>query len=91
EAVFEDLDLKRKVLAETEVETKEDCIFASNTSAIPISEIAIVSQRPEQVIGMHYFSPVQKMPLLEIVVTKRTAKWVAATAVQLGIAQGKNV
>lgn len=91
EAVFEDLDLKRKVLAEVEIETKDDCIFASNTSAIPISEIAIVAQKPEQVIGMHYFSPVQKMPLLEIVVTKRTSKWVIASAVELGLTQGKNV
>ena len=91
EAVFEDLDLKRKILAETEIEVRDECIFASNTSAIPISEIAIVAQKPEQVIGMHYFSPVQKMPLLEIVVTKRTAKWVTATAVELGLAQGKNV
>jgi 3-hydroxyacyl-CoA dehydrogenase/enoyl-CoA hydratase/3-hydroxybutyryl-CoA epimerase len=91
EAVFEDLDLMRKILAETEIETRDGCIYASNTSAIPISEIAIVAQKPEQVIGMHYFSPVQKMPLLEIVVTKRTTKWVVATAVELGLAQGKNV
>jgi len=91
EAVFEDLDLKRKVLAETEIETRDECIFASNTSAIPISEIAVVAQNPEQIIGMHYFSPVQKMPLLEIVITKRTAKWVTATAVEVGIRQGKNV
>lgn len=91
EAVFEDLDLKRKVLAETEIETKDHCIFASNTSAIPIGDIAIVAQKPEQVIGMHFFSPVQKMPLLEIVVTIKTAKWVVATAVELGLAQGKNV
>lgn len=91
EAVFEDLDLKRKVLAETEIETQDECIFASNTSAIPISEIAVVAQKPEQIIGMHYFSPVQKMPLLEIIITKRTAKWVTATAVEVGIRQGKNV
>ena len=91
EAVFEDLNLKRKVLAEIEIETKDECIFASNTSAIPISEIAAISSRPEQVIGMHYFSPVQKMPLLEIIVTKRTANWVKATAVELGIIQGKSV
>ncbi|MFQ5584278.1 MAG: 3-hydroxyacyl-CoA dehydrogenase NAD-binding domain-containing protein, partial [Calditrichia bacterium] len=91
EAVFEDLDLKQKVLAETENATKDDCIFASNTSAIPISRIAENSQRPEQVLGMHYFSPVQKMPLLEIVVTKQTEKWVKATAVELGILQGKSV
>lgn len=91
EAVFEDLDLKQKVLAETENATKDNCIFASNTSAIPISRIAEHSKRPQQVLGMHYFSPVQKMPLLEIVVTKQTEKWVKATAVELGILQGKSV
>lgn len=91
EAVFEDLELKQKVLVETEAATRDECIFASNTSAIPISQIALASDRPEQVIGMHYFSPVQKMPLLEIVVTQQTAARVTATAVEVGIRQGKNV
>jgi len=91
EAVFEDLDMKRKILAETEGVIKENAIFASNTSSLPIGSIAVDSLRPEQVIGMHYFSPVPRMPLLEIIVTERTADWVRATAVDVGIRQGKTV
>ncbi|MGB0839643.1 MAG: 3-hydroxyacyl-CoA dehydrogenase NAD-binding domain-containing protein [Chitinophagales bacterium] len=89
EAVFESVALKQKVLAECEAQTSDDCIFASNTSALPISKIAAKAKRPTQVIGMHYFSPVPKMPLLEIVVTPETADWVTATCFQLGITQGK--
>ncbi|MCG6949083.1 MAG: enoyl-CoA hydratase/isomerase family protein [Acidobacteria bacterium] len=89
EAVFEDLDLKRRVLAEVEERVGEEAIFASNTSALPISEIAAGARHPERVIGMHYFSPVPKMPLLEIVIGDETAPWVAATARAFGIAQGK--
>jgi 3-hydroxyacyl-CoA dehydrogenase/enoyl-CoA hydratase/3-hydroxybutyryl-CoA epimerase len=91
EAVFEDLELKRKILAETEASIKEDAIFASNTSSLPIGGIAAAAKRPEQVIGMHYFSPVPRMPLLEIIVTEKTADWVKATALDVGIRQGKTV
>lgn len=91
EAVFEDLELKRKVLADTEAASKEECIFASNTSSLPISDIAAHAKRPELVLGMHYFSPVPKMPLLEIIVTPKTAPWATATAVELGLTQGKTV
>lgn len=91
EAVFEDLEVKVKVVQEVEAHTGEDAIFASNTSALPIHKIAEASSRPEQVIGMHYFSPVPKVPLLEIVVAKETAPWVTATCVELGKAQGKTV
>jgi 3-hydroxyacyl-CoA dehydrogenase/enoyl-CoA hydratase/3-hydroxybutyryl-CoA epimerase len=91
EAVFEDLELKRKILAETEASIKEDAIFASNTSSLPIGGIAAAARRPERVIGMHYFSPVPKMPLLEIIVTEKTADWVKATALDVGIRQGKTV
>ncbi len=89
EAVFEDLGLKQRILAETEAVTRPDCIFASNTSALPISAIAEKAERPELVIGMHYFSPVPKMPLLEIVKTEQTADWVIATCLDIGIKQGK--
>lgn len=89
EAVFEDLKLKQKILRETEDNTREDAIFASNTSALPIKRIAEKAQRPSQVIGMHYFSPVPKMPLLEIIVTDDTEEWVEATALELGIRQDK--
>ena len=91
EAVFEDLEIKRKVLSDIENHTNESCIFASNTSSLPIADIAKNAQRPEQVIGMHYFSPVQKMPLLEIITTEQTADWVTATAREVGVRQGKHV
>lgn len=91
EAVFEDLSVKHRVLAEVEAVTKSDCIFASNTSALPIKSIAEKATRPELVIGMHYFSPVPKMPLLEIITYDKTADWVTATCYELGLRQGKTV
>jgi 3-hydroxyacyl-CoA dehydrogenase/enoyl-CoA hydratase/3-hydroxybutyryl-CoA epimerase len=91
EAVFEDLDLKRKILAATEQHVSPSTVFASNTSALPIASIAEGAQHPERVIGMHYFSPVPKMPLLELVVTPTTADWAVATARAFGIKQGKTV
>ena len=91
EAVFEDLDLKHRLLKELEGAGHKPQIFATNTSSIPITRIAEVAEHPERVIGMHYFSPVEKMPLLEIIVTEKTADWVTATCVELGKAQGKTV
>lgn len=91
EAVFEDLGLKHRVLKDVEEAGPPDVIFASNTSSIPITKIAEGSRHPETVIGMHYFSPVEKMPLLEIIVTPKTADWVTATCVELGKKQGKTV
>ena len=91
EAVFEDLALKHRVVKDTEAACGPEVIFASNTSSIPITKIAEGSAHPETVIGMHYFSPVDKMPLLEIIVTEKTAPWVTATCVELGKKQGKTV
>ncbi|MFT5135986.1 MAG: 3-hydroxyacyl-CoA dehydrogenase/enoyl-CoA hydratase/3-hydroxybutyryl-CoA epimerase [Arenicella sp.] len=94
EAVFESLDLKQRMVADIEALNSADgkeIIFASNTSAIPIDDIAAKAAHPERVIGMHYFSPVDKMPLLEIVTGAKTADWVTATAVELGKQQGKTV
>jgi len=91
EAVFEDLKLKRKMIEEVEKRDSGQTIFATNTSALPVADIASGSRRPENVVGMHYFSPVEKMPLLEVVVTERTAPRVTATCVALGQRQGKTV
>jgi 3-hydroxyacyl-CoA dehydrogenase/enoyl-CoA hydratase/3-hydroxybutyryl-CoA epimerase len=91
EAVFEDLALKQKILKQIEEMSGDEYIFATNTSAIPVTRIAEAAKRPEHVIGMHFFSPVEKMPLLEVVVTARTADWVAARVVDLGQAIGKQV
>jgi 3-hydroxyacyl-CoA dehydrogenase/enoyl-CoA hydratase/3-hydroxybutyryl-CoA epimerase len=91
EAVYEDLELKRRVLAEAEARIREECVYASNTSSIPIGEIGANAQRPGRVLGMHFFSPVQKMPLLEVVVTTRTEDTAVATAVAFGRRVGKHV
>ena len=91
EAVFEDLKLKQQMIADVEANCPPTTIFATNTSSIPVARIAEAAQRPENVVGMHYFSPVEKMPLLEVIAAPQTAPEVIATAVHLGRQQGKTV
>ena len=79
EAVFEDLTLKHKVVKEIEAAVGEDAVVATNTSTIPIAAIAEAAEKPERVIGLHFFSPVEKMPLVEIIVTPETDASVTAT------------
>lgn len=91
EAVFEDLGVKLAVLQVVEQIVPGDAVIASNTSTIPIRSIAEGLQRRERVLGMHFFSPVHKMPLLEIIVTPETAREATVTAVAYGRKLGKTV
>jgi len=80
EAVFEDVGIKADVTAKTEAAIGEDAIFASNTSTLPITGLAKASKRPQQFIGIHFFSPVDKMPLVEVIVGEKTDDVVIAQA-----------
>ena len=91
EAVFEDLQVKHQVLREIEAVVSPHCIVASNTSTIPIARIASASARPERVLGMHFFSPVHKMPLLEIITHDGNDPQVVVSAVSYGRKLGKTV
>ncbi|MBW8190429.1 fatty acid oxidation complex subunit alpha FadJ [Neiella marina] len=89
EAVFEDLDLKHQMVADVEAHCAETAIFASNTSSLPIADIAEKAARPENVIGLHYFSPVDKMPLVEVIAHDKTSAQTIATTVAFARHQGK--
>ena len=89
EAVFEDLSLKQKMVAEVENHCHEQTIFASNTSSLPIGKIAAEAKRPENVIGLHYFSPVDKMPLVEIIPHDNTSDKTISNTVAFAKKQGK--
>ena len=91
EAVFEDLAVKQAVVRDVEAALPREAIVASNTSTIPIAHIAEASRDATHVVGMHFFSPVPKMPLLEVIVTERTDPQVTATAVAVGMRLGKTV
>jgi enoyl-CoA hydratase / long-chain 3-hydroxyacyl-CoA dehydrogenase len=91
EAVFEDLGLKHKVINSIEPLLPKHAVFATNTSALPIANIAKAAARPERVIGMHYFSPVDKMPLLEIIPHAGTSPEAIGMAFDVGLKQGKTV
>jgi len=91
EAVPEKLGLKQAMLREFEDVTRVGGIFASNTSALPITAIAEAAAKPENVIGMHFFSPVEKMPLVEVIVTDKTDPVVTKTTVAVARKMGKHV
>lgn len=85
EAVFEDPALKAKVFAEIEPVLAPDALLGSNTSTLPITELATGVTRPEDFIGLHFFSPVDKMPLLEIVVGEQTSDAAIAKAIDVAL------
>ena len=91
EAVPEDLALKQEVLSEVESVVSDDAILATNTSSIPIHRLAEGVARPDRLVGMHYFSPVGDVPLVEIIPSKQTSDETLATAFGLARRQGKNV
>ncbi len=89
EAVFEDLDLKRQMVADIEANSSEKTIFATNTSSLPIHQIAEKAARPENIVGLHYFSPVEKMPLVEVIPHEGTSQETISTVVDFAKKQGK--
>ena len=91
EAVVENLDVKHKVLAEFEAIEKEGAIFATNTSTLPITEIAAQARHPERVVGMHFFNPVDRMPLVEVIRGAQTSEATVATIANLSRRLGKTV
>jgi 3-hydroxyacyl-CoA dehydrogenase/enoyl-CoA hydratase/3-hydroxybutyryl-CoA epimerase len=89
EAVLEKMAVKRAVLADWERVAPATAIFASNTSTLPISEIAAEAAHPERVVGMHFFNPVHKMPLVEVIYGPKTDPEVTATVFDLAKKMGK--
>ena len=89
EAVFENMDLKKDIFKTLDGIAKKGAILATNTSALDINEIAAVTSRPEDVIGLHFFSPANVMRLLEIVRGEKTSKSVVATSMKMAKSIGK--
>ncbi len=89
EAVVEDIEVKKSLIDEMQKYLPDNAIIASNTSSLSITEMADHARHPGQVVGMHYFSPVSRMPLLEVIRTKHTSQRVIETCYNVGIQQGK--
>jgi 3-hydroxyacyl-CoA dehydrogenase/enoyl-CoA hydratase/3-hydroxybutyryl-CoA epimerase len=89
EAVVERLDVKQKVLAQLEPRLDERAVFATNTSSLPIGEIAARALHPERVVGMHFFNPVDRMPLVEVIAGRRSSPEAVATVHALARRMGK--
>jgi 3-hydroxyacyl-CoA dehydrogenase/enoyl-CoA hydratase/3-hydroxybutyryl-CoA epimerase len=89
EAVVENLEIKRKLVAELESVVREDAVIASNTSSLRIEDIAAGSRHPERIVGLHFFNPVDRMPLVEVIAGPQSAPWAVATAYRLALKLGK--
>ena len=89
EAVFENIELKREIFQTLDKTCRPDALIASNTSAIPITELAAVTNRPEKVLGLHFFSPVPMMPAVEVIKGAATADETAATGRKFVLQIGK--
>ena len=91
EAIFEDLDLKKRVFRELDRAAPKDAILASNTSALPITNMARATKRPQKVVGMHFFNPPMLMPLVEVIRADTTDDTTLEAAVGLAKSLGKTV
>jgi len=91
EAVFEDIDLKKRVFRELDEAAPKKTILASNTSALPITSMALATKRPEKVVGMHFFNPPMLMPLVEVIRADTTSDTTLEAAVDLAKSMGKTV
>ena len=89
EAIIEDMKIKKSVLAETESNCGENCIIATNTSSLSVSEMGADLKRPENFLGMHFFNPVDKMPLVEVIRGEKTSDEAVATIFDLSKRMGK--
>ena len=89
EAIVENMDIKKKVIAETYNHLKEDCVFATNTSSLSVTEMAEAHPKPENFVGMHFFSPVHKMPLVEVIRGPKSGDDATATVFNLAKRMGK--
>lgn len=89
EAILENLELKIKVLRDLQAQNEEDCILASNTSTIPITKIGAGLDKPETLIGMHFFNPAPIMKLVEVISSEMTAPWVSDVTFTLSELMGK--
>jgi 3-hydroxyacyl-CoA dehydrogenase/enoyl-CoA hydratase/3-hydroxybutyryl-CoA epimerase len=89
EAIIENMEIKKSALAELESIVSEDCIIATNTSSLSVTEMATALERPKNFVGMHFFNPVNRMPLVEVIKGKKTSKKTLAAIVELTQAMGK--
>ncbi len=89
EAIVENMDIKKKVIAETVQQLKAECVFATNTSSLSVTEMAKAHPQPENFLGMHFFSPVHMMPLVEVIRGPQTSDQSTATVYNLAKKMGK--
>ncbi|MCA8960353.1 MAG: enoyl-CoA hydratase/isomerase family protein, partial [Planctomycetes bacterium] len=89
EAIVERMDVKQQALRDFEPKLQDDALFATNTSALRVTELQSVARHPERVVGLHFFNPVPQMPLVEVIPGESTAEWATAAAARLAVAMGK--
>ena len=89
EAIVEDMNIKKSAIAEAAGHCSEDCIMATNTSSLSVTEMATAHPRPENFVGMHFFNPVDKMPLVEVIRGEKTSDQTVTTVFELAKRMGK--